>query len=169
MANWMENTTQMRFSYRLLPIKWLTWVHSYFFTIKIFWSKYLAWKFMLNLPIYLCSLGAMLFVLNSCMGFSDLSSVQRGRDWLSVYFAIRWYVWTNLCSVSLCIFTISFICIQCKVFPTNEKKKKDLHSVMSRYFDMIPLSCTSKNPPPSDPRFGWRSVITMASVFNLSH
>lgn len=73
MANWMENTTQMRFSYRLLPIKWLTWVHSYFFTIKIFWSKYLAWKFMLNLPIYLCSLGAMLFVLNSCMGFSDLS------------------------------------------------------------------------------------------------
>lgn len=85
----MENTTQMRFSYRLLPIKWLTWVHSYFFTIKIFWSKYLAWKFMLNLPIYLCSLGALLFVLNSCMGFSDLSSVQRGRDWLSVYFVIR--------------------------------------------------------------------------------
>lgn len=124
MANWMENTTQMRFSYRLLPIKWLTWVHSYFFTIKIFWSKYLAWKFMLNLPIYLCSLGALLFVLNSCMGFSDLSSVQRGRDWLSVYFVIRWYVWTNLCSVSLCIFTISFICIQCKIFPTNEKREK---------------------------------------------
>lgn len=120
MANWMENTTQMRFSYRLLPIKWLTWVHSYFFTIKIFWSKYLAWKFMLNLPIYLCSLGALLFVLNSCMGFSDLSSVQRGRDWLSVYFVIRWYVWTNLCSVSLCIFTISFICIQYKVFLTNK-------------------------------------------------
>lgn len=100
----MENTTQMRFSYRLLPIKWLTWVHSYFFTIKIFWSKYLAWKFMLNLPIYLCSLGALLFVLNSCMGFSDLSSVQRGRDWLSVYFVIRWYVWTNLCSVSLHVY-----------------------------------------------------------------
>lgn len=96
----------------------------HFFTIKIFWSKYLAWKFMLNLPIYLCSLGALLFVLNSCMGFSDLSSVQRGRDWLSVYFVIRWYVWTNLCTVSLCIFTISFICIQCKVFPKNEKREK---------------------------------------------
>lgn len=74
------------------------------------------------------------------------------------------------CAVSHCVSLLSLSFVSnAKYFRQMKKEKKDLHSVMSRYFDMIPLSCTSKNPPPSDPRFGWRSVITMASVFNLSH
>lgn len=122
---------------------------------------------MLNLPIYLCSLGALLFVLNSCMGFSDLSLVQRGRfGFLFISLYVDMFEQTYAVFHCISLLSLSFVS-NAKYF--QQKKERDLHSVMSRYFDMIPLSCTSKNPPPSDSRFGWRSVITMASVFNLSH